>query len=182
MTVEIRHYTAQQLPGIRQLLSEIHVEVRLHDFGLTSEFNKAERFDQRLRSYSARPGFTAVVGFEDDQAVGFAFGLTLAADTRWWSSMTTPLPGGFTDEDGTRTAALNEIVVRKPWRGRGIAWQIHQEWLAKRTEQRVTLLVNPQAGDGAVQAVYEAWGYRTVGHQQPFPDSPHYAAMIRPLT
>lgn len=36
----------------------------------------------------------------------------------------------------------------------------------------MTLLVNPANGDGAVQAVYEAWGYRKLGTQKPFPDSP----------
>lgn len=80
----------------------------------------------------------------------------------------------------TQHAGL-EIVVRKPWRGRGVAWQIHEEWLARRAEQRVTLLVNPVAGNGSVQAVYEAWGFRAVGQQQPFPDSPVYASMTREL-
>ncbi|MGW0574996.1 hypothetical protein ACWD25_03320 [Streptomyces sp. NPDC002920] len=43
---------------------------------------------------------------------------------------------------------------------------------------RVTLLVNPKAGDGKVQAVYECWGYVKIGEQQPFADSPVLAAMM----
>ncbi|PIB03457.1 MULTISPECIES: GNAT family N-acetyltransferase [Streptomyces] len=181
MDVEVKHYTAEQLPEIRHIILDIHAEVRHGDFKLNNDFNSVERFDERLARYSSRPGFTAAVGWEGDEPVGFAFGITLGPDSTWWRSMTTPLPDGYTTEDGKRTVALNEIVVRKPWRGRGVAWQIHEEWLARRTEQRVTLLVNPAAGNGSVQAVYEAWGYRTVGQQQPFPDSPVYASMTREL-
>ncbi|GGZ95015.1 hypothetical protein GCM10010371_63620 [Streptomyces subrutilus] len=181
MTVEIKQASADQLPLIRQEILDIHVEVRHHDFGLNTEFNSRARFDERLTAYSARPGWSAVMGYDDGEPVGFCFGVPLGPDTAWWSSMTTPLPEGYTVEDGTRTVALNEIVVRKPWRGSGVAWQLHEAWLAHRHEQRVTLLVNPEAGNGSVQAVYEAWGYSRIGEQQPFPDSPVYASMIRPV-
>ncbi|MGW2291852.1 GNAT family N-acetyltransferase [Streptomyces phaeochromogenes] len=181
MTVEVRHYAAAGLPEIRQTILDIHVEVRQRDFGLTGSFYEVESFDKRLTSYTSRPGWTAVIGYDDGEAVGFCFGTTLGPDTRWWNSMTEPLPEDLLREDGRRTVALNEIVVRKPWRGRSIAWQLHEAWLTHRTEERVTLLVNPAAGDGAVQAVYEAWGYRKIGEQQPFPDSPVFASMIRPV-
>ncbi|MFD9575363.1 GNAT family N-acetyltransferase [Streptomyces sp. NPDC059982] len=181
MTVEIKQVTADQLPLIRQHVLDIHVEVRHRDFGLNTEFNSRERFDDRLGMYSSRPGWSAVMGYDEDQPVGFAFGGPLAPDTKWWCAMADPLPEDFTSEDGRRTVALNEIVVRKQWRGSGVAWQLHEAWLAQRQEERVTLLVNPAAGNGAVQAVYEAWGYTTIGTQQPFPDSPVYAAMIRPI-
>ncbi|MFI7340156.1 GNAT family N-acetyltransferase [Streptomyces sp. NPDC050085] len=181
MTVEVKHYTAEHLSEIRQLILDIHVEVRHHDFGLNNEFNSVERFGERLTRYASRPGFTAAVGWDGDTAAGFAFGITLGPESTWWRSMITPLPDGYTAEDGQRTVALNEIVVRKPWRGRGVAWQLHEEWLARRTEQRVTLLVNPAAGGGSVQAVYEAWGYRAIGKQQPFSDSPVYVSMTREL-
>ncbi|MCX2968225.1 MULTISPECIES: GNAT family N-acetyltransferase [Streptomyces] len=181
MTVQIRHYSADQLPDIRQTILDVHAEVRHRDFGLTSDFYSVERFDERLTAYASRPGWTAACGWEDGTPAGFCFGMPLAPETRWWSAMTTPLPENVTKETGNRTVALNEIVVRKPWRGQGVAWQLHEAWLSQRSEQRVTLLVNPAAGDGAVQAVYEAWGYRKIGEQQPFPDSPRFAAMLRPV-
>ncbi|MEK8146326.1 hypothetical protein NKH18_48915 [Streptomyces sp. M10(2022)] len=56
------------------------------------------------------------------------------------------LPASTTSEDGKRSVALNEIVVRKAWRGRSVAWQLHEAWLTHRTEERVTLLVNPSMG------------------------------------
>ncbi|WP_329028141.1 GNAT family N-acetyltransferase [Streptomyces sp. NBC_00690] len=179
MTIEFRQITSEHLPVIRQSILDIHAEVRLRDFGLTGPFYDVARFDERLSVYASRPGWTAVIGYEDDEPVGFCFGMPLGADTKWWSAMTEPLPREYLREDGKRTLALNEIVVRKPWRGRGVAWQIHEAWLSTRTEDRVTLLVNPAAGDGAVQAVYEAWGYRKIGEQKPFPDSPVFASMMR---
>ncbi|MFD8937655.1 GNAT family N-acetyltransferase [Streptomyces sp. NPDC059578] len=179
--IEFKHHTADTLADVRQTVLDIHAEVRHRDFGLTAPFYDVERFDERLTAYASRPGWSAVLGYEDGAAVGFAFGMPLGPDTRWWRSMTTPLPAGYTDETGTRTVALNEIVVRKQWRGRGVAQRIHQAWLERRTEERVTLLVNPAAGNGAVQAVYEAWGYAKVGEQQPFADSPVFASMTRPV-
>ncbi|MFI6699798.1 GNAT family N-acetyltransferase [Streptomyces sp. NPDC050509] len=182
MTVVVELYTAGQLPRIRQTILDLHSEVRHRDFGLTGPFHDVERFDERLTAYAARPGWTAALGRDGDEVAGFCFGMALGAGTGWWSSMTTPLPGAYTREDGRRTVALNEIVVRKQWRGRGVARRIHDTWLSRRTEERVTLLVDPTAGNGAVQAVYEAWGYEKVGEQQPFPDSPVFASMTRPLT
>ncbi|SOE13657.1 Acetyltransferase (GNAT) family protein [Streptomyces sp. 2323.1] len=179
MTVDVKHYVAADLPEIRQQILDIHVEVRHRDFGLMGPFYEVGRFDERLSAYSSRPGWTAVVGFEEGRPVGFCFGTSLGANTQWWDDMTSPLPKEMTTEDSTRTVTLNEIVVRKPWRGRSIAWQLHEAWLAHRSEERVTLLVNPANGDGVVQAVYEAWGYRGVGQQRPFPDSPVYAVMLR---
>lgn len=180
MTVDVKHYIAEDLPEIRQHILDIHVEVRQRDFGLIGPFYDVERFDERLTAYSSRPGWTAVLGFDEGDPVGFCFGTALASDTKWWNNMLTAVDPVVTKEDGKRTVSLNEIVVRKPWRGRSIAWQLHEAWLDHRAEERVTLLVNPLAGDGAVQAVYEAWGYRKVGDQQPFPDSPVFSVMLRP--
>ncbi|MGW2118471.1 N-acetyltransferase [Streptomyces zhihengii] len=182
MTVDVRHYTAEDLDQIRETILDIHVEVRHRDFGLTGPFYDRDRFDERLAAYASRPGWTAVLGYDGDEPAGFCFGTTLAPETKWWDSMLEPQPVELTREDGHRTVALNEIVVRKEWRGRSIAWQLHEAWLGPRTEERVTLLVNPAAGSGAVQARYEAWGYRSVGAQQPFPDSPRFTTMLRAVT
>lgn len=177
MTLALRHHS--HVAPVRQTIVDIHVEVRQRDFGLTGPFYAAERFDERLSSHSSAPGWEAVVAYDGEEPVGFAYGTPLASTTRWWSAMTTPLPGDYTVETGTRTLALNEIVVRRPWRGTGAAHRIHEELLANRREARVTLLVNPKAGDGKVQSVYESWGYVKIGEQQPFPDSPVFASMVR---
>jgi GNAT superfamily N-acetyltransferase len=75
--------------------------------------------------------------------------------------------------------ALFEIMVRDPWRGTGLAHRIHEELLAGRDEERATLLVEPEHPN--VKALYEEWGYQHIGDQQPFPDAPLYATMVRQL-
>ena len=179
MTVEFQRFDKSRIEDVRQTICDIHIEVRAGDLGLTGPFYSRERFNERLSGHASAPGWEAVIGYEDDTPVGFAYCVPLAPGTRWWTAMTTPLPGGYTAEDGHRTLALNEIVVRKSWRGTGTAKALHEHLLAPRTEQRVTLLVNPKAGGGKVQAVYERWGYEKIGEQQPFPDSPVFAIMMR---
>ncbi|MEU8926162.1 hypothetical protein AB0D10_35405 [Kitasatospora sp. NPDC048545] len=67
-----------------------------------------------------------------------------------------------------------------PWRGTGTARRIHDALPAERAEDRVTLPVDPPAGDGKVQRLYEAWGYRAFTTRQPSPHSPRLTAVIRP--
>ncbi|WP_331748465.1 GNAT family N-acetyltransferase [Streptomyces sp. NBC_00648] len=179
MTVELRHY--RDVEEVRNTIVDIHVEVRQLDFKLVGDFYRAERFNDRLTNHSSAPGWEAVIAYDDGTPAGFAYATPLGPKTRWWSAMTTPLPDGYTEENGTRTLALNEIVIRRTWRGTGLAHRIHEDLLTGRTEERATLLVNPKAGDGKVQAVYERWGYGRIGDQQPFPDSPVFAAMMRSL-
>ncbi|WP_329382428.1 hypothetical protein [Streptomyces sp. NBC_01716] len=90
--------------------------------------------------------------------------------------MTTPLPE---KRASTPTVALKEIMLRVPWRGTGASVRIHDELLADREEEQVSLLVNPLAGNGKVKALYESWGYVQVSEQQPSPDGPVLAAMVR---
>ncbi|MDW4903940.1 hypothetical protein RB628_00915 [Streptomyces sp. ADMS] len=51
--------------------------------------------------------------------------------------------------------------------------------LATRNEPYVTLMVNPAAGDGKVQALYRSWGYGDIGQSQPSPASPVLTVMTR---
>ncbi|MFH9828067.1 GNAT family N-acetyltransferase [Streptomyces bobili] len=177
MNVELCHHSS--IEPVRQTLVDIHVEVRQRDLGLTGPFYSAERFGERLAAHRSQPGWEVVIAYDGSEPAGFAYGTPLGPSTRWWTAMTTPLPEGFTVETGKRTLALNEIVVRRAWRGTGLARRIHEELLAGREEERVTLLVNPKAGDGKVQTLYERWGYEKVGEQQPFADSPVFASMMR---
>jgi hypothetical protein len=182
MTGALTFRRTSDVDSVRRLLLDIHVEVR-GDFGLMDrEFYSRERYEERLNSYSSRPGWEAVIAYEGDEPAGYVFAVPLGPDTGWWSSMHEPLPEDYTREDGTRTLALNEILVRRPWRGahgRGTARRLHETLLAERTEQRVTLLVNPALSGGRLKAVYESWGYQEIGRQQPFADSPVFATMMR---
>lgn len=174
VTALLRLVSTEDLPEGRATLLELYADVRAPLLHLPHY--SVEGFAERLDRHSGEPGFKAVLGFEGDAPVGYAYANTLARDDRWWSRMDEPLPDGFTD---ISTMAVKEIGVRLKWRGTGAALQIHDELIADRDEQRVTLLVNPQAGDGKVQAVYAGWGYVPFNSQQPSPGSAALVAMIR---
>ena len=149
---------------------------------LGTPFFGVERFRERFAAHTARDGYTLVtaraapVGDADPELVGYAYGVPLAADTRWWSGLVAPLPAEATREDGGRTFALNEIMVRRPWRRRGVGRLLHDALLSARTEGRAALLVDPT--NTPARSAYLAWGWRWVGRVQPFPDAPVYDAML----
>jgi len=150
-----------------------------HDDVIANPFYSAARFIERVRGYLVAPGFDLVVAYMDDAPVGQAFGYTLPPNARWWQGLTTPVPEGFTDETGKRTFALNELMVVPDWQGKGVAHALHDELLGSRHEKRATLLVRED--NEAAQAAYARWGWRKVGKLRPYPDSPHFDAMILPL-
>jgi hypothetical protein len=90
--------------------------------------------------------------------------------------MTGPLPDGCAE---TPTVAVKEIMLRKSWRGRGIALLIHDELLRDRPEAQVSLPVNALNGDGKVKVLYESWSYQPISTQQPSVDGPVLTAMLR---
>jgi hypothetical protein len=71
--------------------------------------------------------------------MGFPYANSLPSDDRWWRLMTSALPDGCGE---TPTVAVKEIMLRKSWRGQGIALLIHDELLRDRPEAQVSLLVN----------------------------------------
>ncbi|MFI5534120.1 GNAT family N-acetyltransferase [Kitasatospora sp. NPDC051853] len=173
MTVELRHHR-DLTPETRQDLLEVYADVRAPLLHLPNY--RVDAFAERLDRHATEPGFELVLGYDGQTPTGYAYGNTIEASDRYWKRMTEPLPDGLTD---TPVLVIKEIGVRTPWRGTGTARRIHDDLLAGRTEDRVTLMVNPLAGDGKVQAVYEAWGYQAFNAQQPSPDSPRLTAMIR---
>jgi GNAT superfamily N-acetyltransferase len=94
--------------------------------------------------------------------------------------MLDPLPAADIAETGQRTLALFEMMIRRPWRGTGLAERIHEALLEGQAEERVPLLVEKTRP--RVQELYESCGYRNIGDQQPFCDAPIYATMLRDLT
>ncbi|GAA2473113.1 hypothetical protein GCM10010388_77120 [Streptomyces mauvecolor] len=176
-TAELIRYNRDQLDAIRPTLVSLYGEVYAKE--MADPFFSIERFEDRLSGHASRPGWEAVVAYDRGEAAGYAYASPLPERTGWWTHMLTPLPEDQTRENGQRTLALFEIMVRSPWRGTGLAHRIHEELLHGRPEERVTLLVDPT--HAKVKALYESWGYHNIGDQQPFPDSPVYATMLRTL-
>jgi hypothetical protein len=172
--IYLRHATV--LDDVWSVLIDVYAEVRADR--LHEPHYSVERYGERLARHGSEPGWEAVIGFEGDEALGYAYVNTLTPDDRWWRRMTTSLPEGCAERT---TVALKEIMVRVPWRGTGIARRIHDELLSGRAEEQVSLLVNPLAGDGKVKGLYESWGYREISAQQPAADGPVLAAMLRAI-
>lgn len=136
-------------------------------------------FLERFGRQSERHGFRMVIARDGDGTpAGFAFGYLLPADTAWWDSALAPLPADFTVEDGTRTFVIIELAVRAPWRRHGIARRLHAALLDGQTAQRATLTVRPEPEAAPARAAYAAWGYRTIGRSQPWPDAPVYDCLV----
>lgn len=170
--IELRHF--QNIEPVWDTLIDVYAEVRadrLHD-----PHYSVERYGERLARHASEPGWEAVVGYDGQEAVGYAYGNTIEQDDRYWQRITSPLPEPLTK---IPTLALKEIMVRVPWRKSGASLGIHDALLSQRTEPQVTLMVNPLAGEGKVHRLYETWGYRDVGESQPSPDSPVLMAMAR---
>ncbi|WAU16690.1 GNAT family N-acetyltransferase [Streptomyces tubercidicus] len=171
-TVELR--TFHSIEPARQDLLAVYADVRADLLHLPNYAVSA--FAERLDRHSQEPGWEAILAYEEDQPIGYAYANTIDSDDRWWKRVTPPPSAEYTDR---HAVALKEIGVRIPWRGTGIARRIHDALLADRNEPYVTLMVNPLAGNGKVHRLYESWGYEDIGQSQPSAASPVLAAMVR---
>jgi len=175
----IRHYDHRQAAEIRQQLLDVYAEVYA-EAARTDPFATVDRFAQGLDGWSRRPGWTCVVGYDQDQPVGYAYGAPLPPGAPWWGGLLTTVPADVIEETGTRTYALSELMVRLPWRKTGTARKLHDALLAGRPEDRATLLVDQE--HPKVHALYESWGWRTLGDLRPrIPDAPLFHAMLLDL-
>jgi GNAT superfamily N-acetyltransferase len=164
--------------SVRELVAEIHRDA----YGEGSGFSSDEAFMRRYDAYTARDGFDLLLADQDGTIVGQAWGWPLDenATNGWWAGLIDEPEPGFTREDGNRTFALSEIMVRQAATGQGIAHALHDELLSTRTEERATLLVRPD-NTKAYQA-YLRWGWTTVAKLQPaWPDAPVFDVLTMPL-
>ncbi len=123
--------------------------------------------------------FRLVIARRADEPIGFASRVPLQTRTKWWNGALTSLPDEVTTEYPGRTFAIIELAVRRPYRRQNVGHQLHTHLIAGLSEERITLLVRPEAL--APQQAYLSWGYRAVGQIQPFPAAPVYNAMIKQL-
>ncbi|MEU9412514.1 GNAT family N-acetyltransferase [Streptomyces sp. NPDC048281] len=167
-TVELRHYGHDDLLEIRQTLLDVHADAYADDM---TEFD--ERFPWFVDHWGGNPGFACVIGYEDGEPVGFAYGAPSTPGREWWREHLAEPPA----DDST--FSLSELMVRPMWRKTGTAERLHTALMENRPEALAALLVDPD--HPKVRALYETWEYRKVGNRQPFPDSPDFAVMLRYL-
>lgn len=114
-----------------------------------------EPFIQRTtRQVEEEDGFGLLTGHVDDELTGYAFGYTHGPG-RWWRGESEPSP----PEDLVQSPGfvVMELIVRRPFRGRGYAHDLLDELLADRSEPFATLCVHPLA---QARSIYPRWGWQ----------------------
>jgi GNAT superfamily N-acetyltransferase len=181
MTPSGTTFTHHDAGTVEEIFDSVVVPVyeASHADVISNPFYSADRFIERVRGYMRSPAFELVAAYADGRPVGQAFGYALPADARWWNGLTTAVPDGFTIETGKRTFAFNELMVVPDRQGEGVAHALHDELLGGRPEERATLLVRED--NTTAQNAYAKWGWEKVAKLRPYPDAPHFDAMILPL-
>ena len=179
--LRVRRYDGPGARGLRPTVEAIYRRSYIDAVASGEPFHSPEAFMERFDSYAARDGFDMLIAYLAEEPVGQTWGWPLAQDTGWWDGLLRPLPAELTREDGRRTFALSEIMVRHDLTGRGIAHALHDRLLASRRELRATLLVEPD--NVTASRAYARWGWRTVGQLRPaWPDAPVWDVLLLPLT
>ena len=141
----------------------------------------SEQHRQRLEQLLDNPTFSLATAHAGGGTVGFAYGVALRSDTRWWQGFTEPLPAELTEEWPGRTFALIDMAVAVGRRRQGVGRGLLELLLGSRCEQRATLSVQPAAAD--TRAFYGRLGWQRIGRVAGAPgeSSPWYDVYVLPL-
>ncbi|WP_413755214.1 GNAT family N-acetyltransferase [Streptomyces sp. MMBL 11-3] len=167
--LDVRHFTHDDLPQIRQALIDIHADA--YADAMDDEFN--QRFPWFVDHWGGNPGFACVIAYDGEEPVAFAYGAPAVEGREWWREHLEEAP------KKSRTFSYSELAVRTKWRKTGTAELVTRALLEGRDEDLAVLLVDLE--HPRVQALYAEWGFRKVGDRQPFADSPVYAVMLAEL-
>jgi len=166
--LDLRTYTREDLPQIRQTIIDIHADAQ---GGPLDDFRK--KFPWYVDHWGSREGYLCVMAWDGDTAAGFAYGAPAVDGREWWREYVDPAP------EKTLTFSYSELAVRQSYRKQGIADLLSRALLEDRTEDLAVLLVD--VTHPRVQALYEDWGFKKVGEQRAAPDSPIFAVMLAEL-
>ncbi|MGH3853260.1 MAG: GNAT family N-acetyltransferase [Pseudonocardiaceae bacterium] len=174
--VELHHYAGHEFNAAQDIAINVYRETFGHQ--IDTPFWSIQRYGQRIKRHSAMSGFSAIVAYVNEEPIGFAYGITRPTTTRWWATIQPPLTDPtFTREDGHRTFALFEVMVKPEHQGQGIGQRIHNTLLAIRGEQRVTIATDH--GNIHARNTYTRWGYHHIGTRQPTPPAPLLDVFLR---
>ncbi|XVQ11219.1 GNAT family N-acetyltransferase [Spirillospora sp. CA-255316] len=174
--LRMRHFDSGQAGEIFEPLVHLQREV----YGESDRvFDSEDRYRRQLSGHMTAPGFELVAAYLVGEMVGYVYGFPLPENARWWRGLLTPLPAEMTAETGKRTFALCELMVRPRHQGRSFGHALHDELLTHRSEQRATLLADPEK---AAHGHYLRWGWQVIGQLRPsWEGSPTFDALILPL-
>ncbi|GLF94411.1 GNAT family N-acetyltransferase [Streptomyces yaizuensis] len=169
--MDLKRYGKVDVPNIRTMLLDIHDAVYE---GMPGTFDSRERFAQFVDSWSGRDEWVCVIGFEQGEPVGYAYGAPFGRGG-WWRGSDRPQSLGPEE----RAFALSELMVLPRWRKTGASVKLHEGLMSGRDEEAVTLFVD--LAHPKVLALYESWGYAKIGESKPYDDSPIFGVMLKRL-
>ncbi len=170
------HHDAESAAPLFAELIGVYLDAHVGD----GPFYTEDRYRRQLVGRMRADGWSLVAAHVDDEMAGYIYGFPLSTSTRWWNGLETALPEDFTREDGRRTFALCELLVRPVWRRRGIAEALHEKLLSGRSEERATLLARPD--NAPAQAAYAEWGWQKVAKLRPaWENAPRFDVLTRDL-
>ncbi|CAM5585449.1 GNAT family N-acetyltransferase (plasmid) [Streptomyces viridifaciens] len=176
-TLTVSYHTAENLPAVEPLLLDLYAEIYATEAAEDPFVSSGSPTASTTTPLPPRWG--CALGEVDGVPIGYAYGFARTADYKW-AGLVSMVPGVDLTEHDTRTFALCEVMVRADFRGTGTARTLHEELLSHRVGERSNLLVDEE--HPKVRALYERWGYTEMGIMQPYPDSPRYVSMWRPIT
>jgi len=178
--LQFQRYDAANARALREVVEDIYSGSYIDAIATGGPFHSVSAFMTRFDSYIKRDGFDLMIAYYQGEPVGQTWGWPLEPGTGWWDGLLTETDPGFTEEDGKRTFALSEIMVREDLTGHGIAHALHDQLLSNRHEHRATLLVEPD--NATAYRAYTRWGWRRVAELRPaWPDAPIWDVLILPL-
>jgi GNAT superfamily N-acetyltransferase len=161
----------QELPELTDIYREVYAEPPYHSGPLWDTQSFAERTGRQANG----DGFSMTTArLPDGVLIGYSFGLTFPAG-RWWSGDATP---PSPDVMETAKFAVIELLVRQPFRGRGIGRRLLDDLLAGRIESYAILTAVP---DAPARDLYRRWGWQQVGTAHHTLDSPVLDSLVLPL-
>ncbi|MFE7313836.1 GNAT family N-acetyltransferase [Streptomyces sp. NPDC057555] len=169
--MELTRYGHTDARDVRAMLLDIHDEAYADD---PDEFHSRERFAEFVDRWSSKETWACVIGFDEGEPVGYAYG-ALFGPGAWWRGVDTP---DWLEED-RQVFALSELMIVPKWRKTGASARVHDALVDGQGAYAITLFVD--SAHPRVQALYEKWGYRKISECKPFEDSPLYSVMAMRL-
>lgn len=160
------------LDELAELYLEVYAEPPYNSGPLFGEAAFRDRTQRQMRA----DGFTLVTASAGNgDLVGYAFGVTFAAES-WWSGATKLPPPEILSPS---KFAVIEVLVRRAWRGRGLGRGLLDDLLADRPEP---LAILTAVADAPARRMYDRWGWRQVGTIQHTPTAPVMDELVLPLS
>ncbi len=179
-SVELRRLNEDEARALRETLADVYE--RAYADKLDGAFRSRGRFLERLDAHLSRPGVDLVAAYKGSELVGYIYGFTLPAGTKWWDSFHGDLPPEVVEATKQgRMRAIAELMVVPKQRRQGIARRLHDELVRGwQGEGYATMLVDP--ANTPARTAYKSWGWTLIGHEQPFEDSPRFESRLFPLS